>query len=95
MNNHCDTEWFGCEGVFNTENMAQGMTRAQLAEKISVNPRCIEAWEQRRVLMRDVNAGTIFTISKVLGCTMEELLADRLAQTEAEVNAGQQEPPWN
>ena len=54
--------------------MAYGCTQADLAKKSGVSLRSIQMYEQRNKDINKANADTIYRISKVLGCSMEDLI---------------------
>ncbi len=51
-----------------------GCTQKELAEKAGVTVRSIQMYEQRRKDINKASAETLFRISKVLGCTIEDLV---------------------
>ena len=51
-----------------------GCTQAELAKKAGVTLRSIQMYEQRRKDINKASAETLFRISKVLGCTVEDLI---------------------
>lgn len=53
---------------------AYGITQAELAERSGVSLRSIQMYEQRNKNINKANADTMYHISKVLGCTMEDLI---------------------
>ena len=54
--------------------MAYGCTQAELAKKSGVSLRSIQMYEQRNKDINKANADTLYRISKVLGCSMEDLI---------------------
>ena len=54
--------------------MAYGCTQAELAKKTGVSLRSIQMYEQRNKDINKANADTLYRISKVLGCSMEDLI---------------------
>lgn len=50
-----------------------GCTQAELAKKSGVSLRSIQMYEQRNKDINKANADTLYRISKVLGCSMEDL----------------------
>ena len=54
--------------------MAYGCTQADLAKKSGVSLRSIQMYEQRNKDINKANADTVYRISKVLGCSMEDLI---------------------
>ena len=54
--------------------MAYGCTQADLAKKSGVSLRSIQMYEQRNKDINKANADTLYRISKVLGCSMEDLI---------------------
>ena len=54
--------------------MAYGCTQADLAKKSDVSLRSIQMYEQRNKDINKANADTLYRISKVLGCSMEDLI---------------------
>lgn len=54
--------------------MAYGCTQAELAKKSGVSLRSIQMYEQRNKDINKANADTLYRISKVLGCSMEDLM---------------------
>ena len=53
---------------------AYGCTQADLAKKSDVSLRSIQMYEQRNKDINKASADTIYRISKVLGCSMEDLI---------------------
>lgn len=53
---------------------AYGCTQAELAKKSGVSLRSIQMYEQRNKNINKANADTLYRISKVLGCSMEDLI---------------------
>lgn len=54
--------------------MSYGCTQAELAERSGVSLRSIQMYEQRNKDINKASAETVYCISKVLGCTMEDLI---------------------
>ena len=54
--------------------MTYGCTQADLAKKSGVSLRSIQMYEQRNKDINKANADTLYRISKVLGCSMEDLI---------------------
>ena len=54
--------------------MSYGCTQAELAECSGVSLRSIQMYEQRNKDINKASAETVYRISKVLGCTMEDLI---------------------
>lgn len=52
----------------------QGLTQAQLAEKIGVTASCITMWENGN---RSPNISTLKKLAQILDCTVDELIADK------------------
>lgn len=53
---------------------AYGCTQAELAKLSSVTLRSIQMYEQRRKDINKASADTLYSIAKVLGCTIEDLI---------------------
>lgn len=51
-----------------------GITQFELAKKADVSLRSIQMYEQRNKDINKASVGTIYSIAKVLGCTIEDLL---------------------
>ena len=51
-----------------------GCTQAELAKKSGVSLRSIQMYEQRNKNINKANADVLYRISKVLGCSMEDLI---------------------
>lgn len=51
-----------------------GCTQSALAERSGVTLRSIQMYEQRRKDINKASANTVYRLSKVLGCTMEDLI---------------------
>ena len=51
-----------------------GCTQAELAKKAGVSLRSIQMYEQRNKNINKANADSLYSIAKVLGCTMEDLM---------------------
>lgn len=56
--------------------MEKGLTRQQLADKVNIDTRAIEKWEQRKVRVADVPVGKILRVARVLNCSIEDLIDD-------------------
>ena len=53
---------------------AYGCTQAELAKRSNVSLRSIQMYEQRNKDINKASAETVLRLSRVLGCTMEDLL---------------------
>lgn len=53
---------------------AYGCTQAELAEHSGVSLRSIQMYEQRNKDINKAGAASVYSLAKVLGCTVEELL---------------------
>lgn len=53
---------------------AYGCTQAELAERSGVSLRSIQMYEQRNKDINKAGAASVYSLAKVLGCTIEELL---------------------
>ena len=53
---------------------AYGCTQAELAKRSGVSLRSIQMYEQRNKDTNKASAETLLRLSKVLGCTMEDLM---------------------
>ena len=53
---------------------AYGFTQAELAERSGVSLRSIQMYEQRNKNINKASADTMYSLAKVLGCTMEDLI---------------------
>ena len=53
---------------------AYGCTQAELAKRSGVSLRSIQMYEQRNKDINKASAETLLRLSKVLGCTMEDLM---------------------
>ena len=53
---------------------AYGCTQAELAKQSGVSLRSIQMYEQRRKDINKASAETLYSIAKVLGCTIEDLI---------------------
>jgi len=53
---------------------SRGLSQSQLAEKANVDIRSIQMYEQKRNDINKAQADTLFRISRVLGCEIEDLL---------------------
>lgn len=53
---------------------AYGCTQAELAERSGVSLRSIQMYEQRNKDINKAGAASVYSLAKVLGCTVEELL---------------------
>lgn len=51
-----------------------GLTQAELAKRSGVSLRSIQMYEQRNKDINKASVDTIYSIAKVLGCTMEDLV---------------------
>ena len=51
-----------------------GCTQAELAKRSGVSLRSIQMYEQRKKNINKASAETLLSLSKVLGCTMEDLI---------------------
>ncbi len=54
--------------------MAYGCTQAELAERSGVSLRSIQMYEQRNKDINKAGAASVYSLAKILGCTVEELL---------------------
>ncbi len=54
--------------------VAYGCTQAELAQKSGVSLRSIQMYEQRNKDINKASVYTVYRISKLLGCTMEDLI---------------------
>ena len=53
---------------------AYGLTQAELAERSGVSLRSIQMYEQRNKNINKASADTIYSLAKVLGCEMEDMI---------------------
>lgn len=53
---------------------AYGCTQAELAERSGVSLRSIQMYEQRNKNINKASADTLYSLAKVLGCAMEDLI---------------------
>lgn len=53
---------------------AYGFTQAELAERSGVSLRSIQMYEQRNKNINKASADAIYSLAKVLGCTMEDII---------------------
>ncbi|MBO4261437.1 MAG: helix-turn-helix transcriptional regulator, partial [Clostridia bacterium] len=53
---------------------AYGCTQAELAKQSGVNLRSIQMYEQRNKDINKASVETLYSIAKVLGCTIEDLI---------------------
>ena len=53
---------------------AYGCTQAELAKRSGVSLRSIQMYEQRNKDINKASAETLLRLSRVLGCTMEDLM---------------------
>ena len=53
---------------------AYGFTQAELAERSGISLRSIQMYEQRNKNINKASADTMYSLAKVLGCTMEDLI---------------------
>lgn len=53
---------------------AYGCTQAELSERSGVSLRSIQMYEQRNKNINKASADTIYSLAKVLGCTIEDLM---------------------
>lgn len=53
---------------------AYGFTQAELAERSGVSLRSIQMYEQRNKNINKASVDTVYSLAKVLGCTMEDLI---------------------
>ncbi len=54
--------------------IAYGCTQAELAEHSGVSLRSIQMYEQRNKNINKASADTVYSLAKVLGCTIEDLM---------------------
>lgn len=57
------------------------LTQRALAENSGVSVRMIEQYEQGKKDLNKASAETVYKLSKVLGCTMEELIGDQISSS--------------
>ena len=62
------------ETNLNRIRTAYGCTQATLSERSGVSLRSIQMYEQRNKDINKASADTLYRLSKILGCTMEDLL---------------------
>lgn len=53
---------------------AYGITQAELAQRSGISLRSIQMYEQRNKNINKASADTLYSLAKVLGCTMEDLI---------------------
>ena len=53
---------------------AYGCTQAELSERSGVSLRSIQMYEQRNKNINKASADTVYSLAKVLGCTIEDLM---------------------
>ena len=58
---------------------ANGLSQSQLADMAEVSLRSIQMYEQRKNSIDKAQVHSLFRLSKVLGCSMEDLLENPLA----------------
>lgn len=58
---------------------SRGLSQAELAEQSGVNVRNIKTYEQRDNSIDKAQAQTLYKLSRVLGCDVEDLLEDPMA----------------
>lgn len=51
----------------------KGLTQTNLAKSLGVTQQCVELWERNK---RSPRAALLPKLAKVLGCTIDELMAD-------------------
>lgn len=56
------------------KRLASGYTQVQLAKTADVSLRAIQQYEQRRKDINRAQAGSLYRLAQVLGCTIEDLL---------------------
>ena len=61
-------------GGFLVTRSSYGCTQAELATRSGVSLRSIQMYEQRNKDINKARAESLYRISKVLGCTIEDLL---------------------
>lgn len=66
-------EYF-CETNLKRIRMSYGCTQAELASKANVSLRSIQMYEQRNKNINKASVETMYRLSKVLGCSIEDLL---------------------
>ncbi len=57
-----------------TIRKAAGLSQQELADKAKVSIRAIQMYEQRKIDINKAQVDIVFRLSKVLGCTIEDLL---------------------
>lgn len=68
--------------IYNRNNLSQlarlrayaGITQKALADRSGVSVRMIEQYEQNRKKLDHASCSTVYSLSKVLGCSMEDLI---------------------
>ncbi len=53
---------------------AYGVTQAELSERSGVSLRSIQMYEQRNKNINKASVDKVYSLAKVLGCTMEDLI---------------------
>ena len=59
---------------------AKRYSQKQLADMSGVNLRSIQMYEQRRKDINKAQSDSLFRLAKALGCTMEELLENKIVE---------------
>lgn len=54
--------------------MTYGFTQKELADNSGVSLRSIQMYEQRHKNINKASAETLYRLSKILGCTIEDLM---------------------
>ena len=67
-------KFFFAETNLKRIRIAYGCTQAELAQRSGVSLRSIQMYEQRNKNINKASVETIYSLAKVLGCTMEDLI---------------------
>lgn len=65
-----------------TIRLERGLTQAQLAEASGVNLRILQQYESGKNNINNAAAIRLYKLSKVLGCSIEDLLEDEIRKDE-------------
>lgn len=54
-----------------------GLSQSQLAERAGISVRTLQDYEQNRKPLEGARAITVLTLSRIVGCTVEDLIDNR------------------
>ena len=56
------------------KRLERGLSQSELSKISGVNLRTLKAYEQNKIALESVQAGTLYLLARTLNCTIEDLL---------------------